>query len=112
MYNICTLYRYDPNDTQVVTIYNMFFEAYGTSVVTKADMGGLVWAETWFESCLERAYTDTCIDHEVHRGWWIVHDHDHELSCDIQLEEEFSKYSEWHFEMFGGTSKVRLNILI
>ena len=92
---------YDPKDPQTVATYNMFFESFGTSVVTESDMGGLVWAETWFESCLERAYSDICIDHEVHHGWWIVHDHDHEHSCDTHLQEDFSTYSEWHFEMLG-----------
>ena len=101
--------KYDPKDSQMVALYEMFFNAFGTSVVTESDMGGLVWAETWFESCLERAYTDVCIDHEVHHGWWIVHDHDHEHSCDTRLQEDFANYSEWHFEMLGGTSQVNIS---
>ena len=38
-----------------------------------------------------------------------VHDHDHELSCDTHLQEDFSTYSEWHFEMLGGTAQVNIS---
>ena len=87
-------------------VFKMFFESFGTSVVTKADMGGLVWAETWFESCLERKMTDICIDDEVSKGWWIAHHHTSDHKCDEHMKEDFWKMSEWHYEMLGGTDKV------
>ena len=58
---------YDPDNIRTVAVYKMFFDSFGTDVVTAADMGGLVWAENWFESCLNRLYSDVCITHEVRR---------------------------------------------
>jgi len=97
---------YDPQNQQTVTVYNMFFDTFGTSVVTEADMGGLVWAETWYQNCLERIFSDICINHEVHRGYWIFHKDTQERACDTRLTQDFNKTSEWHFELQGGTSKV------
>merc|ERR1719312_633219 len=90
-------------------VFKMFFQSFGTSVVTKADMGGLVWAETWFESCLERQMTDVCIDDEVSRGWWVAHHHTSDHQCDEHMTEGFQKMSEWHYEMLGGTDKVNIS---
>jgi len=95
---------YDPSNPKVVAIYKMFFEAFGTDVVTAADMGGMVWAENWFESCLTKMYSDTCIRHEVKKGWWFVHKHKITEKCDKRIISDFKKYSEYHYEMLGGTA--------
>jgi len=48
-------------------------------------MGGLVWAENWYESCLTRIYKDICIKTEVHKKYdpfGIFHGNKDEKSCD------------------------------
>jgi len=96
--------KYNASDAKTVAIYNMFFEAFGTDIVTSADMGGMVWAENWFESCLTKIYSDVCITHEVRRGWWFVHHHKITEHCDKRITHDFKNFTKYHYEMLGGTS--------
>ena len=95
---------FDEKNATHVAIFKMFFEAFGTDVVLSADMGGVVWAENWFESCLTKIYTDECIKHEVSESWWFAHKHHTTESCDKRIVSDFQKYAQQHYEMMGGTS--------
>lgn len=100
---------YDPSNATAIEMFAQFFEAVGTSVVSKATMGGLVWAESWYESCLSRLYSDKCITDEVTRGWVIFEKHDTSHTCDQHITQDFSSFSSRHFEVLGGTAKVNLS---
>ena len=95
---------YDPKNATHVAIFEMLFGGFGTDVVTAADMGGVVWAENWFESCLTKIYSDECIKHEVSQDWWFAHKHHTTETCDKRIVNDFQKYSQQHYEMLGGTS--------
>eukprot|EP00927_Polykrikos_kofoidii_P033917 TRINITY_DN28755_c0_g1_i1.p1 TRINITY_DN28755_c0_g1~~TRINITY_DN28755_c0_g1_i1.p1 ORF type:complete len:1451 (-),score=180.91 TRINITY_DN28755_c0_g1_i1:162-4514(-) len=100
---------YDSTNRTTVALFEQFFEAFGTDVVTAADMGGVVWAESWFESCLSRMYSDTCITDEVTRSWWVFHKKNGKHDCDKRITEDFSRHSSRHFESLGGTAKVNIS---
>jgi hypothetical protein len=48
-----------------LSLFKQFFDAYGTHVVLSSTMGGLVWAQDWFDSCLLRTRNTTWIREEV-----------------------------------------------
>uniref|UniRef100_A0A0G4FGM9 MACPF domain-containing protein n=1 Tax=Chromera velia CCMP2878 TaxID=1169474 RepID=A0A0G4FGM9_9ALVE len=103
---------YDPEDTVSVQMFEQFFGAFGTHVVTKAHMGGSVWAQDWFESCLIKIYSDTCINQEIRRRYdpfGIAHKSTDRHQCDKRLVSDYEKYSSQHYEMLGGTEKVPLD---
>lgn len=99
---------YDPNNARTVSLFQMFFSSFGTDVVSEAHMGGLVWAENWYEGCLSKMYSETCIKETSSRGWWFVHSHSHHQSCTKREQHSLNESFEKHFELLGGTSAGKI----
>ena len=52
-------------------MYQRFFDAYGTHIVVRADIGGMLWAEDYFESCLITKMTETWTRREITKRYWF-----------------------------------------
>ncbi|CAF4269294.1 unnamed protein product, partial [Rotaria sp. Silwood2] len=50
---------FDPTNTTLIHEFNQFFHYYGTHIVSGSTMGGLIWEQDWFESCLLRIRNTT-----------------------------------------------------
>ncbi|CAF2975083.1 unnamed protein product [Rotaria sp. Silwood2] len=63
-------------DIKDLQIWEDFFNIFGTHVVVSSNMGGQVWAETWYEKCLTYEHTQTWINEQV-----ALHDSFDQLSA-------------------------------
>jgi hypothetical protein len=56
--------------------YSQFIDAYGTHIMVRADMGGMISGESWYDKCLEQHYTvDQIKVSESHSNFFgIFHD--------------------------------------
>ncbi|CAF1315220.1 unnamed protein product [Rotaria sp. Silwood1] len=55
-------------DIKDLKIWKNFFNIFGTHIVVSSNMGGQVWAETWYETCLTYEYPQTWIDEQVNKN--------------------------------------------
>ena len=46
-------------------LFQQFFNIFGTHVIVSSTMGGLVWAQDWFDSCLLRSRDNSWIQEQV-----------------------------------------------
>lgn len=95
---------YNPNDKSHASLAALFFKSYGTDVVLSVDMGGMVWEEHFFEKCLTKIYSDTCITTEITRGWWLEHKHQASTECpEKKVKKDFKSNSMHYFGRTGGS---------
>lgn len=89
--------------------WNQLFDAIGTHVTIRADMGGLVWAENYFESCLTQIYSETWVTEQVDKkydpiGCFTSHE---KYSDDTTVvTEDYEKYSYGELFIQGGTESI------
>ncbi|CAF4664357.1 unnamed protein product, partial [Rotaria socialis] len=95
---------FDAND---IKIWKEFFETFGTHVVVSSNMGGQVWAETWYEKCLTYEHSQRWIDEQVSRNWFgfrvgVKNINDYTKTVD----ERFKQHSIFTSELLGGTESI------
>jgi hypothetical protein len=56
---------FNPMDETHVDLFNQFFRSFGTHLVTGSAMGGLIWSQDWFDSCLLRIRNTTWVFEQV-----------------------------------------------
>ncbi|CAF2064098.1 unnamed protein product [Rotaria magnacalcarata] len=90
-----------------IKIWEEFFEAFGTHVVVSSNMGGQVWAETWYEKCLTYEHSQRWIDEQVSKNWFgirvgVKNIRDYSKTVD----ERFKQHSIFTSELLGGTESI------
>ncbi|CAF1363919.1 unnamed protein product [Adineta steineri] len=94
---------FNQNDTN---IWKQFFDSYGTHLVESSNMGGLVWAETWYEKCLTYEHTETWIDEQVSRSFVVFNTHSSSQDHILEIDEKFKQFSIFSSQLLGGTESV------
>ncbi|CAF3649132.1 unnamed protein product [Rotaria sp. Silwood1] len=96
--------RFDVKDLK---IWQDFFDIFGTHVVVSSNMGGQVWAETWYEKCLTYEHTQTWIDEQVTKSWFIfVTSAENSNDYRQQIAERFRQHSISSAQLLGGTVSI------
>lgn len=87
--------------------YQRFFDAYGTHIVVRSDIGGMLWAEDYFESCLITKMTETWIRREITKRYWFFGS-TREISENYhkQVEQEYQENSLSRLEIIGGLTSI------
>ncbi|CAF4648804.1 unnamed protein product, partial [Rotaria sp. Silwood2] len=80
-------------DVKDLKIWQDFFDIFGTHVVVSSNMGGQVWAETWYEKCLTYEHTQTWIDEQVTTNWLFFISSRGTHDYRQQVDERFRQYS-------------------
>lgn len=91
-------------------IFKQFIDTYGTHVVLKANMGGLIWSENWYDSCLEKIYSEDWVKNEVRTGLFffglISETERSEDHTKIQRSPVFVQNSVMLNQLYGGTTNL------
>ncbi|CAF1196239.1 unnamed protein product [Didymodactylos carnosus] len=73
-------------------------------------MGGVLWAEDWFEKCLLTIYDATWIQEQIKRRYdpfdIFTKTTDKHYTPEIHVHEDYLKYSEYEIKAFGGTETI------
>ncbi|CAF1306922.1 unnamed protein product [Adineta ricciae] len=93
------------NENQT-NVWEQFFASYGTHLVESSNMGGLVWAETWYEQCLTYEHTETWIDEQVSRSFVAFSTHSSSQDHMLEIDEKFKQFSIFSSQILGGTESV------
>lgn len=93
-------------DVQDLKIWKSFFKTFGTHVITSSNMGGQVWAETWFEKCLSSDHSETWIDEQIAASWFnsglpLTSSEQYKLKVD----QFFKNHSIFVGHLIGGTDQ-------
>ncbi|CAF3662706.1 unnamed protein product [Rotaria sordida] len=97
---------FDSNSTDYKK-FQQFFNAYGTHIVVRADIGGMLWAEDYFESCLITKMTETWIRREITKRYWFF-----ATSREIidiyhkEVDKEYQQNSLSSLKVIGGFASI------
>ncbi|CAF3207054.1 unnamed protein product [Rotaria sp. Silwood2] len=97
---------FDSNSTDYEK-FQRFFDAYGTHIVVRADIGGMMWAEDYFESCLITKMTEKWIRREITKRYWFFG-----TSREIietyhkEVEKEYQQNSLSILKIIGGFTSI------
>ncbi|CAF0806884.1 unnamed protein product [Rotaria sordida] len=87
-------------------IWKQFFDSYGTHIVESSNMGGLVWAETWYEMCLTYEHTETWIDEQISRNFILFSTNSNSQDHMLEVDERFKQFSIFSAQLLGGTDSI------
>lgn len=83
-----------------------FFSVYGTHFVASADMGGLMWAEDYFDSCLMQKTSETWIKEQIKkRYWFFAKDLRIKRNENLDVDDIYKTYSIFTSTLIGGINK-------
>ncbi|CAF1394462.1 unnamed protein product [Rotaria magnacalcarata] len=102
---------FDPNNSSIVGEFNEFFGHFGTHIVVGSTMGGLVWQQDWFESCLLRITNTTWIREQVKKrsGWGLFQSSSTTETRTTVISEQYTKHSEYSLQLLGGTEAINVS---
>lgn len=89
--------------------WSQFKDAFGTHVVIKAEMGGLIWAEDFFRSCLTSIHSEEWVIKEAYNKYdplGCFSDHEKTSDYTNSVSEDFEAYSFSEFSLQGGTENM------
>ena len=87
-------------------IWQAFFDAFGTHMTTSSNMGGQVWAETWYEKCLTYEHSQTWIHQQVSTNWIFFRSNSVTEHVQQTVDERFKQFSIFSAQTLGGTSSI------
>ncbi|CAF5069839.1 unnamed protein product [Rotaria sp. Silwood1] len=93
---------FDNGSISNIKKWKAFFDAYGTHFVASSDMGGLLWAEDYFEGCLITKYSERWVREQVRRSYWFFRDQTYSESYTMNVDQIYKKYSSSMSKMIGG----------
>ncbi|CAF3848030.1 unnamed protein product [Rotaria sp. Silwood1] len=82
--------------------WRAFFDAYGTHFVASADMGGLMWGEDYFESCMITKTTETWIREQIRRRYWFFTETIITEEYTFEIDQLYKQYSMSISKLIGG----------
>ncbi|CAF0806318.1 unnamed protein product [Didymodactylos carnosus] len=95
------------NSTDNYNKWQSFFDSYGTHFVVRSDLGGMFWAEDYFESCLIKKMTETWIRREIERRYWFFGtEKEIKETYNRQVSEEYKQNSISKFKIIGGLTAI------
>jgi hypothetical protein len=95
---------FDPNS---IHIWKEFFATFGTHIVVAANMGGLVWAETWYEKCLNYEHTEQWVNQQVTSSFWFLgSSQSNNAQHQMYVDEKFKQYSIISSQLLGGSEAI------
>jgi hypothetical protein len=90
-----------------IRIWKEFFAIYGTHIVVAVNMGGLVWAETWYEKCLTYEHTEQWVNQQVTTSFWFFGSTQSNTgSHNVNIDEKFKQYSIMSSQLLGGSETI------
>ncbi|CAF3365867.1 unnamed protein product [Rotaria socialis] len=102
---------FDPNNSSIVGEFNDFFVHFGTHIVVGSTMGGLMWQQDWFESCLLRVTNTSWIREQVAlrtpQGLFNLSPYSETTTKTIS--EEYTKHSEYSLQVMGGSYSTNIS---
>ena len=88
-------------------IFKRFFDAYGTHFVIEADMGGMLWAEDYFESCLITRMTEQWVRREIVKRYWFFRvRRTTTINYHKEVDKEYRQNSLSRLKIIGGSTTV------
>ncbi|CAF3620401.1 unnamed protein product [Rotaria sp. Silwood1] len=97
---------FDANSTSYEK-FQQFFDAYGTHIVVRSDIGGMLWAEDYFESCLITKLTEQWIRREIIKRYWFfgttraITETNHK-----EVSKEYQENSLFQMKIIGGLPSI------
>ncbi len=90
-----------------IDIWQDFINDFGTHLVVSSQMGGQVWAETWYEKCLTYEHTEVWVEEQVTRTFIGIFGEDSfSESHTLHIDEQFKQYSIFASQLLGGTESI------
>ncbi|CAF3492650.1 unnamed protein product [Rotaria sp. Silwood1] len=94
-------------DSKNISVWETFITSFGTHVVVASQMGGQVWAETWFDKCLTYEQTETWITEQVTGSFLdFVDDASTTQEHQRKVDERFKQFSSYSSQLLGGTESI------
>ncbi|CAF1340765.1 unnamed protein product, partial [Didymodactylos carnosus] len=93
---------FDNGSISNIKKWKAFFHAYGTHFVASSDMGGLLWAEDYFEGCLITKYSERWVREQVRRSYWFFGDETYSEHYTMNVDQIYKKYSSSMSKLIGG----------
>jgi hypothetical protein len=95
---------FNSNDTD---FWEDFISSFGTHLVVASQMGGQVWAETWYEKCLTYEHTEVWISEQVKTTFLGIFSEDsHSDGHTRVVDERFKQFSIYSSQLLGGTEAI------
>ena len=90
-----------------ISLWENFVASFGTHLVVASQMGGQVFAETWYETCLKYEHTEVWIDEQVTRTFaGIFTENSRDQTHTLRVDETFKKFSIYSSQLLGGTESI------
>ncbi|CAF2684273.1 unnamed protein product [Rotaria sp. Silwood2] len=87
--------------------FQLFFYSYGTHIVVRSDIGGMLWAEDYFESCLITKMTEKWIRREITKRYWFFGtSREITETYNKEVEKEYQQNSLSIFKIIGGLTSI------
>ncbi|CAF1350146.1 unnamed protein product [Didymodactylos carnosus] len=99
-------------DPENISKWEQFFDSFGTHIVMDANMGGLILAEIWYESCLLSIYSAQWIKRQIEtRNLWLFKNTYTENTAYENTDRVFQQYSQYNVTIIGGMVSSNLTEL-
>ncbi|CAF1295634.1 unnamed protein product [Rotaria sp. Silwood1] len=93
---------FDNSSISNIKKWKAFFNAYGTHFVASSDMGGLLWAEDYFEGCLITKYSERWVREQLRRSYWFFGDITYSESYTMNVDQIYKTYRLSMSKLIGG----------
>ncbi|UJR20157.1 hypothetical protein I4U23_023289 [Adineta vaga] len=100
---------FDASDANNILKFRQFFDSFGTHIVTESDMGGLVWAQDWFQSCMLIVRNESWIKQQVRKKYdpiGIFRSSSVSYHTTVILDETFQNTTTSEALLLGGTESI------
>lgn len=90
-----------------IHIWKEFFAVFGTHIAVAANMGGHVWAETWYEKCLNYEHSEQWINKQVTTSFWFIPiSTTNSQGHQADIDERFISHSIMSSQLLGGSESI------
>ena len=89
-----------------ITIWEEFFEIFGTHLVVSSTMGGHARSEIWYEQCLKHERSERWIHEQIVKSGWFYRKSYESHSYTGTVDEHFRRHSMTSFKILGGNEDV------
>ncbi|CAF3928241.1 unnamed protein product [Rotaria sordida] len=94
-------------DLNNISIWEQFITSFGTHIVVASQMGGQVWAETWYEKCLTYEQTEIWINEQIRRSFlFFIQQDSTNQEHQRNVDQHFKQFSIYSSQLLGGTEFI------
>lgn len=94
-------------DVKDINTWKDFFSSFGAYVVISSQMGGQVWAESWYESCLTYEHSEMWIKEQVKTTFFLIFGGVGENNYHYAaIDKRFQEFSNYSSHVLGGKESI------